>query len=314
MSSHNFGPTMRSCRDSDTPDTEPLFESDSRRESEYSGLEDYENSLEQTDSDGDPFEFSAHLRIDGTTGGTTADHNRMQFHTVAQGAGNGSRPDSTATFLKPQSKVKVRKHDAKKIDSSISQSAYSTPDPKDRRRRQRTRAADPATASRRESQRRWRWRKYSYLVDQFAKDTKSIRMWYQHQQAQKGVWDLERTRLDRRIPELESELAKARSSPCPMQQDRVNMNAAQKKLEDDHGEEIENGRICQEKLMMWTGCLKMENDCYPDELEARDEDDMKEELEAFQDDAAKEGNEDLWEDIEDGEDEAEVMEDQIMED
>lgn len=91
------------------------------------------------------------------------------------------------------------------------------------------------------------------------------------------------------------------------------MNAAEKKLDDDHGEEIENGRICQEKLTMWTGYLKMENDAYPDELEERDEDDIKEELEAYQEDAAKEGNEDLWEDVEGGEDEVEVVEDQIME-
>ncbi|KXS93806.1 hypothetical protein AC578_9472 [Pseudocercospora eumusae] len=292
MSSHNFKPTTRSRRNDDTPGPKVVFVSahplQVDRERAYSCPED---EVEQTDCDSDPFKFSAHLGTKGAIGDTTADHDSLRSHTIAQGARNSSHPTPTASSLDPESEIKAPKHDRKNLGLPIVQSKYNMPKPKDARRR----AADPATASQRESQRRWRWRNFSHAIDKFANETKSFRWWYQHSQVCKGAWALEHARLDKRIPGLEAELAKMKH------QEKANMNAAAKKLEDEHGEEIENGRISQEKLRMWAGFLKMENDCYPDELVECTEDDMKEEFEAFLEDAAREGNEGLWECIEDAE-------------
>ncbi|KAF7194178.1 hypothetical protein HII31_04415 [Pseudocercospora fuligena] len=300
MSSYNFKPTMHSRRDSDTPDPEALFVSDNRREVdrevEYSGPEDDENGLEQDDSDGDPFASSAHLGIQGTTGGTAADHDGLQFHTVAQGAGRRPVPIPRFASPEPESEIKVKAKDKK-------QSEFMVPDPASVRKPIRALAAKPANAFRREEQRRWRWDRFGHRIGDFQKQTEKSRMWYQHQQAQKKVWDLERARLNALVPKLKAEIAKA-------EQDFVNMAAAQGQLEEDHGDEIENGRINHEKLEMWSGFLHMENDEYPYELEGYEEGDAEEELEAFQRDAAKEGNEDLLDEVEDVEGQAENVEDE----
>ncbi|EME82067.1 uncharacterized protein MYCFIDRAFT_175616 [Pseudocercospora fijiensis CIRAD86] len=302
MSSYNLDPTMR---DSYTPDPDALFVSDGRHkadvELEHYGREDEENALEQEDFDGNPFAFSAHSGIEGSTGGTASDHHRLQFHTVAHGAGYRPIPTARPASPEPESEVEVRKYDRKKVGLPIVQSVFNMPNPRSCRRDQRSRAADPATAHLREKERGVRWNRFGFLIDTFAKETERSRMWYAHQQAQKGVWDLERTRLATRIPELRAELAEA-------QQDLSNMNAAEAKLEEDYGDEIENGRQNQKKLEMWTSFLQMENDAYPKELEGYEEPDSEEEFEAFMQDLSEPGNEELRKAIKDAEDRENAME------
>lgn len=82
------------------------------------------------------------------------------------------------------------------------------------------------------------------------------REWYELVESQKMLRAQERDHIEKRLPALRAQLAKAEG-------DLANMREADRIADEKYGEKSEQGKENKRKLDAWRGFLKMENDEVP---------------------------------------------------